>query len=183
MMSKNAKRIQNSLGHVKKISGTAFKALRVFLVVYLILTIPVFCYSLIVIFTAGLSLQDLLWMGLQVVPMVLSIVVTVSVCMALLRLFGDVNKGESPFTDSQSNRFKLIGWLLLASFVLGAMISVAPMPYTQIGSLTFGIFSPTPSPSGIDFDLSYILWAVVSFSFSQVFKYGTLLQQLSDDTV
>lgn len=183
MMSKDAKRIQGSLTHLKMISGLACKALRVFLVAYLLLTVPVFCFGLVMIATSGLSPQDTLWMGFHVTPMALSIVVAVSVCLTIINLFRDVGSGNSPFSDSQSKRFKVIGWLLLASFVLAVFTSIAPLPHAEIGSLTFGILDLGNSSSGINFDLSYLLWAIVSFSFSQVFKYGALLQQLSDETV
>lgn len=183
MISKNAKHIQNSLVHIKKISGVALKVIKVFLTVYLLLTIPFFCYSVVSIVASGLAPLDLLWAGLQILPMVLSVVVAISVCIALLYVFKDINAGSSPFTISQSRRLKLIGWLLLVSFILGAVVSVMPLPYTQIGSLTFGPYVSPHGPSGVDINLSYVLWAVVCFSFSYVFRYGALLQQLSDDTV
>lgn len=183
MASKHAERISDSLARVGRYSDIASKALKIFLAVYLVLAIPISCYLTGSIVVSGLNLPDLLWMSLQLLPIVLSIAVTALVLATLRLIFADISVGGSPFTDEHSRRLFLIGWLLVASFIFGAVASVAPMPYAQIGSLTFGFFVPSADPSGISFDFSSIMWAVVCFCFSYAFKYGALLQQLSDDTI
>lgn len=183
MVSQNAKRIVESLARVGKIGKFANVALKVFLVMYVVLVIPVFCFSAITVFVSGFPLDDILWTGVQLVPVACSILTIIFVCITLMQIFNDISKGESPFTIYQSKRLFIVGWLLLASFVFGAIASMAPASYAQIGPISFGLFVPTHNPSGIDLNFGYVLSAVVSYCFSYVFKYGALLQQLSDDTV
>lgn len=183
MISKNAERISESLIHVGKLSRYAHQVLKVILIVYLVFTIPVFCYTVVSVVLSVLAPLDLLWMGLRLLPAALSIAVPAFVFAVLMQVFGDISAGSSPFTTEQSKRLQLIGWLLLANVVFGAIASVTPLPYTQVGSLEFGLFVSSTNSSGISIDFSSLLWGAVCFCLSYVFKYGALLQQLSDDTV
>lgn len=179
MLTKNSARINESLSHLGKLSGYAQKTLRILLIAYLILAIPVYCYGAVSIFGSGSNSLDI---ALRLVPDALSIAIPSLVFIMLIRIFGDIFIGNSPFTIEQSKRLRLIGFLMLADIIFIALSSATPFPGTHIGMFTLGIIPPE-NPEGITIDVSSLLWAILCFCFSYVFRYGALLQQLSDETV
>lgn len=179
MLSKNSAHINESLSHLGKLSGYAQKILKILLIVYLVLAIPVYCYGAIHVFGSGSNSFEI---ALRLIPDALSIVIPSLVFIVLVRIFGDIFIGNSPFTVEQSKRLRLIGFLMLADIVFIALSSATPFPETHIGTLTLGIVPPE-KPEGITIDVSSLLWAILCFCFSCVFRYGALLQQLSDETV
>ena len=98
------------------------------------------------------------------------------VCVTLIKIFQEVSKGRSPFTRLQVNRLRLVAVALLAyavlEFVMTCTVSLAQQGWmrSSLGSV------PT-------LNLFPIIAAAVVFAFSFVFKYGVLLQELSDETL
>ncbi len=181
MLSKNAERINESLQRLRRYSGYIQKGFKVVLVSYLVLVSLFLCYALYSLLISDVTFEDLCWMGVQFCPALFSIVITVLIFTALIRIFGDMFSGDSPFTSVQSQRLKHIGFLLLALVVFEALASAVPMPFAHIGPLTLGLTASGSASASINF--SAILGSVVSFCLSFVFKHCALLQQLSDDTV
>ncbi len=105
----------------------------------------------------------------------------------LIRIFRDIVKGIPPFVFKQVRRIRLMA-LSLASYsllelcistLLLAIKSTIGPNSTEASILYFGLTDgvhPT-------LDLFPILMAAVLFALSFVFKYGVLLQQLSDETL
>ena len=81
-----------------------------------------------------------------------------------------------------SRQIKVVSFLLLASFVLQAVVSVIPFDGHSLGVMRIGL---AKQGDGVvaDLSISTLVASVICFILSYVFKYGALLQQLSDDTV
>lgn len=116
----------------------------------------------------------------------ISVAVFASVNVYILYVIGNVfnhmRKGITPFTVHVSRQIKIVSFLLLASFFLGAFVSALPL-----GDYTLGIVKIGLSKQGdgvvANLSISTLVASMVGFVLSYVFKYGALLQQLSDDTV
>lgn len=105
----------------------------------------------------------------------------------LIRIFRDIVKGVPPFTFRQVRRMRLMSLSLVCYSLLELCISTLSLAInatmqpneTEASILYFGLTDgvhPT-------LDLFPILMAAVLFALSFVFKYGVLLQQLSDETL
>lgn len=129
------------------------------------------------------SSLDYLNLGLSMAVSVLSIAATVCVMTVLLRSFDDIAALRSPFSRRQAKRFRLAGVLMVVKFVLLLVASVLPTVALQVGEVSFGFPAVSDAPGSPVLDFSSLLWAVVLFGLSYIFQYGTLLQELSDDTV
>ena len=96
-------------------------------------------------------------------------------------MFKDIHSGESPFTNKQANRIRLIAWVLFVYSVLdtlvpkGWVIGVA----SDVGSMS--VYRHESGPIGINVGMFAV--SVVFYFLSSVFKYGVELQELSDDTL
>jgi hypothetical protein len=176
MISKNAVRIKESLESAKKISKYASMSFRVIMIGYILVQTIFFCSSVFAFASSSIASSDLIWVVLRLLTMSLSIVAGILIFAALMQVFGNISTGNSPFTIKQARILSLIGWFLVADAILVALISMTPLPEMKIGILTLGLESPR-------LDLTSIIGAIVFFCFSYTFKYGSLLQQLSDDTV
>lgn len=108
-------------------------------------------------------------------------VVIAVMLVVFIMIFSDTSKGQSPFVMKQVKRLRIIALMLVlyavfdsaisfnASFLhfswsMANFISVGNNPFTTIN------FAP-------------LIAAAVLFAFSFVFKYGVLLQELSDETL
>ncbi len=139
---------------------------------------------LVISFAGGsFSPLDVLNLGLSVAVSVLSIAASVCVMTVLLRSFNDIAALRSPFSRHQANRFRLAGVLMVIKFALLLVASILPEAAVQVGEVSFGFPAVSDAPGSPVLDFSSLLWAVVLFGLSYIFQYGTLLQELSDDTV
>lgn len=108
-------------------------------------------------------------------------VVIVVLFACILGVFSDVAKGESPFSMRQVKRLRLISYMLVAYTVFDFVISWNSS-LLQVGGVDVGYVS-TNGNSIIAINFAPLVAAAVVFAFSFVFKYGVLLQELSDDTL
>lgn len=101
----------------------------------------------------------------------------------LTKLFGEVDKGGAPFSETQADRLQAIAVIALAIAILDALISVGfilePMPELGFGMVANdGITEPT-----INIKFGMLAFSAIMYSLSAIFRYAALLQQLSDETV
>ena len=94
-------------------------------------------------------------------------------CVTLIKIFSDASKGCSPFTMIQVRRLRLMAAALLVYAILEFAITYCSSFARQDWA----------GPSVATVDLFAIIAAAVVFAFSFVFKYGILLQKLSDETL
>ena len=107
-----------------------------------------------------------------------SVVVMVVACLCLIRIFSDASKGSSPFTMVQVRRLRLVAGSLLLYGVLEFVMTIA------VSSAQQGFANMTLNWRSCYYQSIFpLVAAAVVFAFSFVFKYGVLLQELSDDTI
>ena len=106
-----------------------------------------------------------------------SVVVMVVACLCLIRIFSDASKGSSPFTMVQVRRLRLVAGSLLLYGVLEFVMTIA------VSSAQQGFANMTLNGEVATINLFPLVAAAVVFAFFFVFKYGVLLQELSDDTI
>lgn len=99
-----------------------------------------------------------------------------AVCVAIwlaFRVFHDIQKEYTPFTQKNVRRFKAIAWLLLASNV------VLPLAQGQL-------YMRLPGKGGgfqAQVDFTGIVCSAILFCLARVFQYGCELQRFSDETL
>ena len=96
-------------------------------------------------------------------------------------IFRDISNGESPFTDKQVKRIKMVSFLLFAYAVLDSLLPKGVI----VGG---GPESTEPSVIRVDsgyygINIGTFVSAVVFYFLSLVIKYGVQLQEFSDDVV
>lgn len=108
-------------------------------------------------------------------------VLLASVLLLSSGMFSDIAKGMSPFSDKQVRRLRVISALFLIAFFADALI--------PLGSAAIGSGASLETRAVADEYLSFkvnpliLSCSIFFFALSFVFKYGSLLQSLSDDTV
>lgn len=101
--------------------------------------------------------------------------------IVFIKILSDVSKGESPFTMMQVKRLHMIAGLLLLYGVLDFAVSLNTAA-AQLSGLDTGYISVNGNAI-VFLNFAPLIAAAVVFAFSFVFKYGVLLQELSDDTL
>lgn len=126
--------------------------------------------------TSQVGLCDLVCHLLYAVPVAVSAFINIYILYVIGSICNSIRHGSSPFTMHTSRH------LLLASFVLQAVVSVIPFDGYSLGVMRIGL---AKQGDGVvaDLSISTLVASVIGFILSYVFKYGALLQQLSDDTV
>lgn len=105
--------------------------------------------------------------------------------MKVLRdIFAPMKEGK-PFHDSVSLNLKKLGYGGIAMFVMEAVASLVG------GFLTMTVYpiqemlgsAVTHIDYSVEVNMAYLFLAAICFLLSYIFKYGTQLQQLSDETL
>lgn len=132
--------------------------------------------------TSQVGLCDLVCHLLYAAPVAVSAFVNIYILYVIGSTCNSIRHGSSPFTMHTSRQIKVVSFLLLASFVLQAVVSVIPFDGYSLGVMRIGL---AKQGDGVvaDLSISTLVASVIGFVLSYVFKYGVLLQQLSDDTV
>ena len=99
------------------------------------------------------------------------------------RIFSHIASGESPFTKKSAALLRFIGILFLVRVAVEAVLSVG----FDYDALAFGAHFVSEGISGVDqssvdIDASAMFLAFLFFGLSAAFRYGSLLQRLSDET-
>ncbi|WP_302396738.1 hypothetical protein [Eggerthella sinensis] len=106
-----------------------------------------------------------------------------SLLKVLIDIFSDAAKGESPFTLKQVTRLRLIALLLVAYAAVEATLSLGSA-ILHVNGLDVGYMATDSGANAIvPLDFAPVIAAAAVFAFSYVFKYGVLLQELSDETL
>lgn len=171
-----------SLLRLENIAKPLYVALRVVMATFVIgwsLLLVAFFVSLV---TSEVGLYDLVCHLIYAVPVAVSAFISIYILYVIGSICNSIRHGSSPFTIHTSRQIKVVSFLLLASFVLQAVVSVIPFDDYSLGVMRIGL---AKQGDGVvaDLSVSTLVASVVGFVLSYVFKYGALLQQLSDDTV
>lgn len=101
----------------------------------------------------------------------------------LRRISRDMARGDSPFTVAHARRIAAIGWTLVAVSLVELVASPGFI------SITLGPIFLVNSPSAmfdelaLPVDVGAILGAVCCFSLATIWRYGSLLQDQTEDLV
>lgn len=181
MPYKDVEETEHSLTRVRRVCTLITVALKVILVVtciYWVISTLLMCYSLVnpgsFSFLGATSV-------LNILLFILYDVAIGSMFVVFIRIFSSASRGESPFTLDQVKRLRTIAVLLLLCAVLDFGITVDGSLF-QYGGVNIGYIS-TSDTMIFPINFGLLISAAVVFAFSFVFKYGVLLQELSDDTL
>lgn len=87
-------------------------------------------------------------------------------------IFKDISKDYTPFVAKHMKRLKRISLLIAGMAIIPGVVEIAMIQMV------------TPAAKvNVSFELFYILVAVVFFCLAQIFDYGRMLQQQSDETL
>lgn len=179
-VANDEEKIYQSLGRLKSVSRVTGRLLRVLFYIYIVATMVIFAAMFLRIVSLDYSIGDILSTIQRFFPNLIMAAIAILLFRLFIRVFEDMSRGESPFSDMQSLRWKAVGWLLLGKMLFELMISFAPFSIESVGDMFVGL---SVQPIIVNVDVSSVLWAIVSFCLSYVFKYGALLQRLSDETL
>lgn len=99
-------------------------------------------------------------------------------------VFNDVAKGESPFSMRQVKRIRLAAFLFLAYVILEMLFPSGQSSLVQQGNFMVNYWVADKSDHvSIQINFGMLGAAIIFYCLSLVFEYGTLLQQLSDETL
>lgn len=182
MLSKNAEQMRASLSRLAKASRVASIIFKAALAANILIAALLFGSS-IVAALAPEMLPGVVPFGFAVVPLLLDVIIACALLYALASLFGDMAKGASPFSIAQCRRLVVIGCLLAVGVVVGAIAARSPAPAVLMPDVAYVAYTLPPEEEAIYINGGYAFGAIVCFCLAFVFKYGSLLQRLSDDTV
>lgn len=119
--------------------------------------------------------------------LILEAAIALIVTWILRTIFAEISKGKPPFSFVQARRLKIAGGLFLAHAVFVAVFSPAILSIAGFDDLVVGAAVGATSASSamhfIPINMGDIVLAIVLFCAVLIVEYGSLLQQLSDDTV
>lgn len=96
-------------------------------------------------------------------------------------MFRDIGEGETPFSDKQVKRLRIIALLLVFYVFVDALQSGSADGLLHVGDLKLHVsFTERPLTK---INVGMLAGALVCFCMSSVFRYGLLLQLVSDDVV
>lgn len=97
--------------------------------------------------------------------------------------FSDIVSGESPFTTKQVFRFRFASLLLLFLAVIDAALSTGFIYYSNVMGISFGAMgNDGVGGSQISINAMALFFAAMLYGVSVLFRYGALLQRLTDET-
>ncbi len=117
-------------------------------------------------------------MGIIIIPHILSTLFLLFAAFYGRRLFKELRKVETPFTDTISKNL-----LKLSVIILGYSFIPAIISNILFCILSLGAFDSSGQSIRIAFSFTTIVVAVVLFMLSLIFRYGTVLQKQADETL
>lgn len=87
-------------------------------------------------------------------------------------IFKDISKEYTPFIAIHTKRLHAISILMIGLAIVPGVVEIIMIQLVQ----------PTIK-TNVSFELSYLVVAVIFFCLAQIFDYGRLLQQQSDETL
>lgn len=184
MLSVDAERIQASLLRMKSAGRVLYYVFGTIFLLSVAIAIILFGSSVLKAFNPDLAPFSVEPFGIGSIPILITRIIICVSLFYITRLFEDISKGESPFTLVQSRRMAIIGCLLVVGAIAEGFVFSEPPPSLTIPGVVDMRYSTVPNSNQVFFvNGAYVAGAVMCFCLSYAFKYGALLQKLSDDTV
>lgn len=117
-------------------------------------------------------------------PYVLAYGITImSLLLLATRTFTDIMKGASPFTEKQVNRFRVGALLLVLLTIVDMLLSTSFSYDVNIAAIGFGAHGNYGmEPEKVSVNVLALFFAAILYGISILFRYGVLLQRLTDET-
>lgn len=178
--------IGKSLKRVQKFSRIASRFFR------MLFWLAASAYLAVFVFMSVNGIVD--YGPVRVVPLIASLVkigfelfASLFMIWVLKSIFCDIASGASPFTSRQAKRLRVAGVLSLIHAFVCAISSPAFLVTMGLEGAALGATIGSASAEGamrfIPVNAGDIVLAVVLFCAALIVEYGSLLQQLSDDTL
>lgn len=175
----DAEQIAQKLEATAKHSKILYILLIIIFIAYIAIAVAIF--ALIAVSPEGFLANGTMFL-LEGIPLIISLAIGGAILFTVARVFGDLSKKESPFTDIQARRIAAIGLLLLTNAVIELLISLNGPLLVDSAGMTVGFVNTAP-PGSPYINMTFVIAALICFCLSYVFRYGSLLQWLSDETV
>lgn len=119
--------------------------------------------------------------GLSLISLFLEFLVYGAILFVMRGIALDISKRKSPFTVDHAKQIKVIAWLFVAAFIIGILNSPGFFSAVQVSLVTIGVSSDRVVDYPVLFlDFKSLIGAIVAFSLSSLWQYGTLLQTETD---
>lgn len=175
----DAEQIKGRLDAIAKHSKILYVLLIIISIIYL--AIAAIVLVLMTVSPEGFLSNGTLFL-LEGIPLIISLAVGAAILFTVTLVFKDLSKQTSPFTNTQAQRIAAIGLLLLAAAIIEFLISLNGPFLVDAAGMTVGFVNNAPAGSPY-INMTFVIAALICFCLSYVFRYGSLLQWLSDETV
>ncbi len=176
----------------KEIAGALERLKSIALIVKVTLIIVLSAYCLLILGLVIGAISSTFWPDLfgtlvqmsvpDLIPLMVHAVLTIVLLIYGIFIFRDVSVGESPFTLTQSKRVRRSSAVFLLYALFDLVCSPSIMSWVDARFVNLGYWTPDGGPVVLQVDVGVLIAAVLLFCLSLVFKYGALLQRLSDET-
>lgn len=166
---------------ISEITKSLIKTVKICSILHAVTVILLLIFSGASLVTLGISVtsgSDLT----TVCHLLISSILVIVMLSILAKILYEPIIGKSPFSSKQPKRFIELGITVFAKF---AVDMLTPLFVASEFSQNIAInYAPLPNSGQIlDINITLLLFSLIFVSLSVVFKYGTLLQKLSDETV
>ncbi len=161
------------LKSVSRIAACCFAALTALAAIFAVAALVVIAFTATSAHTDGES-------ALSYIPACVQMVILPVILGVCTSLFKCIGQGVSPFNSKQARNMRIIGWLFVVYALCDNIANNASISSVIAGTPVSVDHQDTPF-FGVNIFMLAI--GVVFFCFSAIFKYGSLLQEVSDDTI
>lgn len=175
----DAEWIEQKLDAIAKHSRFLYRLLIVILVGYLVLAATVLI--LMAVSPGGFLSNGTIFL-LEGIPLIIALGIGFFILFTVSQMFKDLSRKTTPFTAIQTRRITTIGLLLIADAIIEFLISLVDSMTVDAAGMTVGFVNNAPAGSPY-INMTFVIAALICFCLSYVFRYGSLLQWLSDETV
>ena len=143
---------------------------RILMWVCIALLFLVFIFGIIVTFLYLGNEEQMLQMAIGVGSDMICVILLLAACFIADGILKRISKGETPFTYYNADKLRLISILLLVSFVITTVFQAILMCMPD-------------NEYEVSFSWELLISGLAIYVISMIFRYGTMLQIQSDETV
>jgi len=120
-----------------------------------------------------------------IIDAILSTSLSLIILLVAHRMFSEIVSKQTPFTNRQVKRLRFLGRSILIYSVVDLLIGLAFYAIELANYYDFFVYHPGDVPPVLisNTNAYVILAGLACYGLAVVFRYGMLLQQLSDDTL
>lgn len=183
MLGEGEERLNAASGYLEQKCKHVYYGLNLLIVISAICAIAFACIAVFFFTDSESGSTASLYDGFRLFAGFLWLSVFTVVLWGASGIFKDISRGRSPFTSKNIKRITYLGWSMI--LVLVAELIVSPGFFSAMHVPGFDVAVVLTDDSErllIPVDIKPIVIAFICFGLSCIFEYGSLLQQVSDDT-